>query len=497
MDFDSLSPKSKWGVLSFISILVLLSMGTLFMIDNEIYPIHEWRKFDSLSFAINYAEGDSFASPSTQFINENGNRNAASEFPIVYYLFGTFWSLFGISILSTKLWGILFSLFSVFISSNVVFDLTKSFKKQLLFVAFFLLCPVYTFYFHSLIPNIYSLNFLLICSYLFYKYTKNSKPRYYILFSFFITLSILIKITSLIAILSFIGGATLYLFFVEKNLFSTYKKLGLMLLGTLAFALSCTFLWYTYAIEYNELHGSSLFSTTIRPLWEVESNKRWEIWKGIFNYQLNGLYHPFILICLIAIVSFRAFIDKLYFPLFFIGVSAIGITSYMTLWFWALQNHDYYLIELIYFPITLFTFLLIQLKEVGKRSLILYSFLGLFTFLSSATISQTSYGMQNFFTKESPFLTKHERGNKWWFHKNHKTHLGAFQDVVDEIKKLIPKDGRVFALSDPSPNGHLVLLKRKGYTGYAINQMQGSIIERLKNLGIQDGDVIILSLIHI
>ena len=99
--------------------------------------------------------------------------------------------------------------------------------------------------------------------------------------------------------------------------------------------------------------------------------------------------------------------------------------------------------------------------------------------------------MQNFYTKESPFLTKHERGNKWWFHRNHKTHLGAFQDVVDEIKNVISKDARVFALSDPSPNGHLVLLQRKGYTGYAINQMPGSVGERLDSLGIQESDVVV------
>jgi hypothetical protein len=265
----------------------------------------------------------------------------------------------------------------------------------------------------------------------------------------------------------------------------------LRILGTLAFAFVCTLLWYSYAIEYNNYHGSSLFSTTIRPLWEVEPDKRWEIWKGIFQYQINGLFHPLILLSLLLIVAVKSILRKSYFQLLFIGVSAIGITAYSMLWFWAIQNHDYYLIELIYFPVCLFAFLLVSEKEVSKKSVVIYSTLGLFTILSSVAISQTSYGMKNFYTKASPFLADFERGNKWWFHSHHKSHLGALQDVAGEISELIPKEAHVFAISDSSPNGHLVLLQRKGYSGFVINKMDGEIGERLERLGIKARDAVV------
>lgn len=491
MDRNILSPKKRLGILVLVSLGILLTMGTLHKIDNEIYPIHEWRKFDSLSFALNYSEGDNFAEPSTQFLNDGGNRNAASEFPIVYYLFGAFWGLFGVSVLSTKVFGLLFSLLAVFLSSNIIFDLTKSFKKQKLYAAFFLLCPVYTFYFHSLIPNIYSLNLLLISLYFFYTYTQNQRTRDYLIFSICITLCILIKITSLIAIFSILGAAVFYFLFIEKSLFTTYRKLLFRVLGTIAFAFVCTLLWYSYAIEYNNFHGSSLFSTTIRPVWEVEPDKRWEIWKGIFQYQINGLFHPLILLGLLLIAVVKSVLSKSYFPLIFIGVSAIGITAYSMLWFWAIQNHDYYLIELIYFPVCLFAFLLVSEKGASKKYIAIYSTLGLFTILSSVAISQTSYGMKNFFTKASPFLTDYEKGNKWWFHSHHKSHLGALQKVASEIRELIPEEANVFAISDSSPNGHLVLLQRKGYSGFLINKKDCEIGERLENLGIKEGDAVV------
>ena len=60
-----------------------------------ILPIHEWRKTDSLSIAYNYAKGAPFLEPQTQWISANGTRNAAAEFPIIYFILGKLWQVFG------------------------------------------------------------------------------------------------------------------------------------------------------------------------------------------------------------------------------------------------------------------------------------------------------------------------------------------------------------------------------------------------------------------
>ena len=81
------------------SILVLLTLffvyGLFIHFFDGVMPIHEWRKTDSLAFALNYSKGAAFLEPQTNFISNVGNRNAAAEFPIVYYIIGNIWRLFG------------------------------------------------------------------------------------------------------------------------------------------------------------------------------------------------------------------------------------------------------------------------------------------------------------------------------------------------------------------------------------------------------------------
>lgn len=68
-------------------LMVLFSLyGVFDHFFDGILPIHEWRKTDSLSIALNYAKGAPFLEPQTQLILANGTRNATSEFPIIYFI---------------------------------------------------------------------------------------------------------------------------------------------------------------------------------------------------------------------------------------------------------------------------------------------------------------------------------------------------------------------------------------------------------------------------
>ncbi|MFM7668115.1 MAG: hypothetical protein ACKO7D_07995, partial [Bacteroidota bacterium] len=90
--FDSIPILIK----TFLLLLVLFFLyGLNYHFFDGVLPIHEWRKTDSLSIAWNYYQGASFLSPETNHISSWGNRNAAAEFPLVYYLVGNLWKIFG------------------------------------------------------------------------------------------------------------------------------------------------------------------------------------------------------------------------------------------------------------------------------------------------------------------------------------------------------------------------------------------------------------------
>ena len=80
----------KWPI-QFQTLLLLVILFSLYGVFSQFFsgilPIHEWRKTDSLSIALNYAKGASFLEPQTQWISANGNRNAAAEFPIICLLY--------------------------------------------------------------------------------------------------------------------------------------------------------------------------------------------------------------------------------------------------------------------------------------------------------------------------------------------------------------------------------------------------------------------------
>ena len=69
----------------------------------DILPIHECRKSDSLTQAVQYYRGTSFLEPKTNWIATNGNQNAAAEFPIIYYLVGQIWKMTGYQLWIAKL----------------------------------------------------------------------------------------------------------------------------------------------------------------------------------------------------------------------------------------------------------------------------------------------------------------------------------------------------------------------------------------------------------
>ena len=467
----------KWPV-AVQTLLLLVALYSLYGILGQFFsgilPIHEWRKTDSLSIALNYAKGAPFLEPQTQWISAHGNRNAAAEFPIIYYLLGNLWKIVGYHEWISKALSLSLLFMSISLFSMVMENVFKSKQKALLFSMMLASSPVLIFYSDSILPNIFSFSFLLLGAFGVFHFLKSKQVFWLGFLTLFLGLAVLLKITALIAILTFGGSWLLYSVLFARHSFKTQAYYYVCFLFSFFFILTVTYLWYHYAIEYNKAMGSDIFSTTIRPIWEVDAETRKIIWEKFWRHMLPELFHPSILLISLAFFFFAIWKKWLStFQIIIVIVGFLGCVSYFILWFWVFDVHDYYLIEVLYFPLILFAFSLQVFHQVkisrGNKWGLASILIGLF-FLQAISYAHWSQGKENIITKNTPFVSEFVKGNWGYFHFYHKEHLGQLQAHVKKLQKIIPVNDTIICLSDPSPNIQLYTLNRIGYSQFSFHE---------------------------
>jgi len=467
----------KWPI-QFQTLLLLVILFSLYGVFSQFFsgilPIHEWRKTDSLSIALNYAKGASFLEPQTQWISANGNRNAAAEFPIIYYLLGNIWNIVGYHEWISKVLSLSLLFMSISLFSEVMEFVLKNKQKALLFSLMMASSPVLIYYADTILPNIFAFSFLLLGAYGVFHFLKSKQVFWLGFFTLFLGLAVLLKITALISILTFGGAWVVYSILYHRQSFKEHAFFYLAFISSFALILTATFLWYRYAIHYNKAMGSDLFSTTIRPIWEVDADTRKAIWEQFWRHMLPGLYHPSLLLIAVLFFFYAAWKKWLSpFIICLVIIGFIGCLSYFILWFWVFDVHDYYLIEILFFPLLLFYLLFIGMDHLRmeKRSRISFSIIWIaLVFLQAISYAHWSFGKENFITKNTPFVSQFVKGNWGYFHFYYKEHLGQLQSAVKDLQKIIPESDTVICLSDPSPNIQLYTLNRVGYSQYSFHE---------------------------
>ncbi|MEY4894194.1 MAG: hypothetical protein RL751_1008, partial [Bacteroidota bacterium] len=228
------------GLLLFIS----LSYGFWQHFSADILPIHECRKSDSLTQAVQYFRGTALFEPKTNWIAPTGNQNAAAEFPIIYYLVGQIWKITGYQLWIAKLLS-LGMLFVGILSLLPFFRWAfQSDTKALIFSGLIFSFPVLIYYADTLMPNVFSFSFLLLAFAQFFHFWQSERKTSLTLFILFLSLAVLIKITALIAVLAFFWAYTTHLLFTKKLVKSLkISKVVYIYLGFMV-ALACAILWY-------------------------------------------------------------------------------------------------------------------------------------------------------------------------------------------------------------------------------------------------------------
>lgn len=433
--------------------------------------MHTWRKTDSLSIALNYYEGNSFLEPQTNWLSDNGSRNAIAEFPIVYYLIGKLWIIFGHSDWLPKVFCTAFLFSSIIAIGQVVKPFFRSEYLSLLFIILVFSSPVLVFYMDTGIPNPVSYASVLWSGYFVFRYIKDNKAIMLLGFFVFSAIAMLIKITSAIAFLSFAGAGFFYLLFHNRGWWNTYKKQIVFLSSTFICALAVTVFWYQYAIWYNKIHhNAQFFSTTVHPFWKIPFDVRVDRIGSILFDRFPEIGWNVTTIILLVVSLSLTFLKKGESYLkWLISIQIIGVVCYFSLWLWVFDIHNYYMIEVEFFKMTLVFILFYQIRTHYWQKGIFRIFAGLFVLtviLYTTSFTKMMFDAPKVKSEDGIFLSKKTIDRWQWFHWDHSLVLGKIYKHKKDIQDVIPKGDTVFCASDYSPNSHLYTIERIGFSQF-------------------------------
>lgn len=436
--------------------------------------IHQWRQADCLSIAKNYyEEGMNFFQPKIHW-QEPIQGKAVSEMPLINYSVAGLWKIFGESEGIYRLFNYLIYVISIFALFNTFFKENINPLLSFFFVSLFLTSPLLSYYSYNFLSDVPALSLSIMGFCFFINYCRNKRVRYFFTALIFATVAVLLKASAvvplaLIIIVYFIDLFRLNNLFKTEEIFKTKAITGTSIL----LASTGCLLWYNYATNYNNESNSSVFLIGILPIWDLPEQEILLKIAGLFSDQMSVFMNrPMLFLFFIGVlyVIFNFKVLESIFKLAF-TVSFVFFLMYILLFFKVFDVHDYYLINLMIFPvITFFCIGQILLKRgftfKGNKwlvtSLIIIIF---FNSFYSAAFYRLRTIKDDKVCDWYPFLTPSEKDfNDFSIEKYQRT-MGLLENIRPELKRLgIKRNDLVLSVPDISPNSSLYLMDQKGHT---------------------------------
>ena len=335
---------------------------------------HKWRQSDCASIALNYyQDGMNFLTPETHNLTSDGGTSGkccASEIPILYYSVASLYKVFGYNEFIYRIFNTLLFFLGLFYLFKLMHYLLKDNFWAIALSILFFTSPLLVYYGNNYLSNSSSLAFSIIAWYYFIRFYFESKPKLFYTSMVVILLAGAFKVTGLFSLFA-IGG--IYLiellglkrFKEDRKLFT---KPFLYLLPIISIFLIIG-LWLVYAHSYNQTHDCTYFSTTIFPIWELNSIEIDGVLSNIKKVWLDEYFHKsvilFIIMCFLFIIAFfRKNTDLLIYGVLFILAEVI---FYILLQFWTFADHDYYVIDVYILPILIVISAFVILKKHSNK----------------------------------------------------------------------------------------------------------------------------------
>ncbi|MFK8006373.1 MAG: ArnT family glycosyltransferase [Saprospiraceae bacterium] len=428
------------------------------------YGFHSWRQTDSCAFVqIYYNDGMNFFQPRVHHNMLGEGFGSPSEFPILYYISAMFWHLFQphdgvLRLVNFFLLGV--GYFSV---SRLSWHLTKDLFYSIATPLLLMGSPVLAYYGFNYIPNTPALGLTFIGVLFFYYFYKIENRKWLILSCASFLFGGLLKVTVLIPFITII-----IIFLLEKTNLIQFKSEGKifkngwknLLLFFSVFVL--IFGWIAWVKNYNEFHNCNIFITKTRPIWSLAEPLITDTWHWIIKDGAPQYYHRVTRYVVFGSAFFILFFLRkkqpklLYIFNLFIFLGMVGT---FLIFYRQFFIHDYYAIEMMVFPASVFitSFYLLKNKfpNIGNH------------FLTKIII--TVFIMFNLNNAQKSIEKKYEE--LFIFNENYNPSFSKKLEARAFLNELnIKYPQKVIAIPDGSPNFSLNYFNLKGWNEYAMNE---------------------------
>lgn len=440
---------SKWFWLCWIGLSLYL--GTFDKLFLAPQGMHQGAQCDRACVAWNYYhESMNFFLPRVS--EDRGSEGIAGmEFPALPYTVALIYKITGPHDFIFRLIVYIIVSLGVFMAWKITgFFIQKNIHRLLLTFGWYC-SPILVFYTPNFLADPVALSLSMAAWYFFLKRFYGIEPeKNRLLYTLFICLAGLIKISFLISHITVICIAILWNRFNKENALA-FRPIRYEILW-LFIPFIPIFCWYYYSAQLTAKTWNTHFLQSIKPassLTEFLDNTRYA-----FNTWQTQLYSPkfiygFLFISLYALVFHR---NKSPLPAFIAAALLTGFIAVFILFNFQFRYHDYYFI--LFMPALLFLWIFIQQIWLEKQNF----FIGL---LPIAIIICFWYmPLRNLWHAEQVIKNRYTPGNEW-YQMAFKT-ADEFIEESKTIGKVIPDKSRVCVAFDPTPNTALYLLKKRG-----------------------------------
>ncbi|MFK8036810.1 MAG: ArnT family glycosyltransferase [Crocinitomicaceae bacterium] len=429
---------------------------------NDMIPgYHYWRKTDTYAQIMNYYfNGLNFFDHGIYYNQMNSGGKAVAEFPLFYYLVAIQKTIFGNHDIILKINWLVVMFFGQFALFKIALDYTKNYLLSLIVPLALFLSPTYVIYCIEFLPDPIALHFGFIGFYFLSSYFRRKRNESLVFALLFFSLSGMMKPFFLVPYIAFLITYFIYILLQKQKL----KQIVIWLIpfGMVA-------LWFLYVGWYNQSVKSHYFLAKLKPIWNETLENRESIWSKIETKWLSTYFHEgyYWVIIVIAIITILLSERKNWTNRIFFIFSLLGSVTFFTLLFGMLRQHDYYIFPLLFLvPLTLLYFAnTVRLKFNKWVSYSLGTLLLLGVYLGSTNS---------------------------WHERNRRLRVPRINAVENFTPYLgldsflnrhgVGVDDFIFAFSDKSPTYALMLMNRKGWSGFQ-TYYKAFTAEKLMNMG--------------
>jgi len=455
-------------ILLFLGICLFYNFQDIFQYSPRSF--HQWRQSDSASIALNYyRDGLNFFKPRVHYVmGGEGYVTGAGEAPIFYYIVALFYKVFGPHDGIFRLLSVFTLLMGFYLLSKIILEQSKDIFAALAIPAIIMGSPVIAFYSFNFTPNIPAQGIVLIGIWFFYRFFQKGQLSLFYWSMFFMAVAGLIKVSALISFFIIIGlwlieYLNIYKFKNGGKLFKNNQKIIPAFLMVIVVILC----WKWVADYYNEVHQTNYFLSKIQAIWSIDAAAKENIWNKIIDKRLPSYFHPVTFWTILGIGCFILLAPRKHRAIGYFSflLLTLGCLSFFLLMFKQFEQHDYYAIELMLWPIAICTMALFLLKRYLPFILTKWWF--------RAIIAVAI--MFNFYYTKSHLVFRYDQNSIYMSHFNvsfyKKTKLQYF------IKDLgIQYSNKVISAPDLSPNNTLYYLNLRGWTEYFMGSSLNSLV---------------------